>query len=330
MNSVTTTIRHNSPVVGIAFILAGVAAISVNDVLIKALSGNYPLHELVFTRSAIGLLVSLVIVQFEGGFRILKDGWSSLHVVRGLIIVISNMAFFAALASLELAETTAIFFVAPLLITLLSIPMLGERVGVARMSAVAVGFVGVLVMLRPWPGGVSGPGLFILSLPLVAAALYALNQVMTRMLGTRTKASAMSAYVQVIFIFVSLGFYVIAGDGRFAEGSTSPSIIFLLRAWIMPEGTDVWLFILLGINSAVVGYCLAQAYRMADAATVAPFEYVGLPLAVLWGWFLWSEWPDLPSWIGMTLIAGSGLFIFLREKQLRKRLASAQPSRPRF
>jgi len=313
---------HNWPAAGIAFVLVGMIAISVNDMLIKQLSGGYPLHQIVFTRSAIGLLFGLTLVQLEGGWTILKTRQPLLHVLRGLMVVISNMSFFVALAVIPLADATALFFAAPLFITVLSIPILGEKVGPLRIGAVLVGFAGVLIMQRPWASSASlQADRIVLVLPVVAALTYALMQLMTRKLGAASKASALSIYIQAMFVFVSLGFWLVAGDGRYAQGSDNASIQFLLRAWVWPASGDWQLLIGLGLNSAIIGYCLAQAYRLSDAATVAPFEYVGLPLAVFWGWLLWAELPDPEVWIGMALIMGSGLFVFLRERQKARKVA---------
>ncbi len=307
--------RPRQSAAGIGFILLGMLAISVNDMLIKWLSGDYPLHQMVFIRSAIGILFSLLIVHFEGGWQILKPRRPWLHLLRGLLIVTSNMTYFAALAVLPLAEATALFFVAPLFITLLSIPVLREKVGIWRLSAVALGFVGVVIMQRPWqsPDEIDVDR-FILVLPLISALTYACNQILTRHLGVQAKASAMAIYIQASFIAVSLGFYLVAGDGGFASGVDNASLVFLLRAWTMPSGYDAWLFVALGFNSAIIGYSLAQAYRLADAATVAPFEYAGLPLAILWGWLIWNELPVAEVWIGISLIVASGLFVFFRER----------------
>lgn len=308
---------------GIICIVAGVFCISINDMLIKQLSGGYPLHELVLTRSAIGLVFSLIILQFEGGFSMLKTKTPWLHLIRCLMIVISNMTYFVALAAMPLAEATALFFAAPLFITLLSIPMLREKVGPLRIGAVIVGFIGVIIMQRPWEGsGDLSVSRWVLLLPVIAALTYAINQVMTRKLGASSKASALSTYIQVTFIVVCIGFYLVAGDGRFAEGSDNPSIIFLFRAWVWPEPEDLWVFIALGLNVAVIGYTLSQAYRLADAATVAPFEYIGLPLAVFWGWVIWAELPVFEVWIGIALIVASGLFVFLRERHKARLVAS--------
>ncbi len=313
------------PAAGIVFILVGMLAISVNDMLIKQLSDGYPLHEVVFARSAIGILFSLALVQAEGGWSVLRTRQPLLHMARGLMVVIANMTYFLALAVLPLADATALFFAAPLFITLLSIPVLGEKVGLMRMGAVLVGFAGVVIMQRPWQGsGELEVSRLVLLLPVLSALAYAIMQLMTRKLGATTKASALAVYIQGMFVLVSLGFWAAAGDGRFAEGTDNASLQFLLRAWIWPRDGD-WIYLLgLGLNAAIVGYCLSQAYRIADAATVAPFEYAGLPLAVFWGWAIWGDLPAWEVWLGMALIMGAGLFVFLREQQKARRIARAE------
>jgi len=321
----TAAPRLQNASAGIVFVLVGVLAISVNDLLIKFLSGGYPLHQMVFTRSAIAICFSLVLVQIEGGWHILRTRTPGLHALRGVLIVIANMSFFAALAVLPLAEATAVFFVAPLMITLLSIPLLGEKVGPLRIGAVMVGLIGVVVITRPWQGEAGrevSPLIYLL--PVAAALTYALNQVLTRKLGVAAKASALAVYIQGMFLVVSLLFWVVAGDGRFAAGLENQSLIFLLRAWAWPEGRDLWLFVALGLDSAVVGYCLSAAYRAADAATVAPFEYVGLPMAIFWGWVVWGELPEPVVAVGIALILGAGLFVFLRERRKKRHPVSTR------
>ncbi len=331
MSHPTALAQSNNPAAGIAFILVGMCAISVNDMLIKQLSGDYPLHQMVFVRSFIGICFSLILVQMEGGFAILKTKRPYLHALRGILIVISNLSYFTAFAVISLAEATALFFIAPLLITLLSIPLLGEKVGPLRLGAVAVGFCGVILMLRPWESGTEREvHMVILLLPVLGAFTYALNQILTRKLGASSKASAMAVYIQAMFIVVSLGFYFTVGDGRFTDGTTNESVRFLLRAWVWPEGTDTHLMIGLGLNSAIIGYALAQAYRLADAATIAPFEYIGLPLAVMWGWLLWNELPGLNVTAGIVLIMGAGLFVFVRERIKKRALVSTKRVHRRY
>ena len=323
-----SSIPQNRPGLAIMFVLIGVGAISINDMLIKQLSGGYPLHQIVFARSAIGIILSLGLVKLEGGWHLLKTDHVELHVFRGLLVVIANMAFFLALAALPLAEATALFFAAPLFITLLSIPILGEKVGVMRLSACAVGFIGVVIMQRPWAGDETlHASRLVLLLPVLAAITYALNQLMTRKLGVSAKASVLSLYIQAVFIVVSVGFFLVAGDGRFVDASSAPSLQFLLRAWVWPAPGDEWVFLALGFNAAIIGYCLSQAYRIADAATVAPFEYIGLPLAVFWGFIIFGDLPSWEVWVGISLILAAGLFVFLRERQKAKHITKGHAIR---
>jgi len=310
----------------ILFILLGMLCISVNDMGIKFLSGDYPLHQMVFVRSAIGVAISLLILRAEGGWRLLRTERPLLHALRAGLIVVANMTFFAALAVMPLGAATALFFVAPLFITLLAIPVLGEPVGRHRMAAIAVGLLGVGVMMAPgvdW-GDIGRASLL---LPVAAAACYAGMQVLTRKLGARSAASAMAIYIQSAFLVVSVGFFLVAGDGRYAEGVTHPAGIFLLRAWVWPASGDWWLFGLLGLMSAMIGYCLSMAYKHGTASVVASYEYVALPLAIFWGWAIFGEVPRPVVWLGIALIAGAGLYVFARERAQNRALASARPIR---
>lgn len=301
----------------IGLILMAMFFISINDMMIKALSDGYPLHQMVFIRSAIGICIALMILRMEGGFHLLKTTQPGLHLVRALLIVFANMTFFAALAVMPLATATAIFFVAPLFITLLSIPILGEKVGPRRLGAVIVGFLGVVVMTQPWSDADAGAaGGWTLALPILAALGYAGMNVLTRKLGVKSSAAAMAIYIQGAFLCVGGIFFLVAGDGRFAERVEHDSLIFLLRAWTWPATEDVWMFVLIGVLGGGIGYAISQAYRTGAPATVAPFEYAALPMAIFWGWVVFGEVPSAAVWVGIVLIASAGLYVFWRERQV--------------
>ena len=165
----------------IVFILAAMLCITVNDTLIKFLSDGYPLHQMVFVRSVIGIAATSALLRMEGGLRLLRTSRPGLHAVRAGLIVVANMTFFAALSIMPLGAATALFFVAPLFITVLAIPVLGEPVGLPRIVAIVVGLGGVGVMMAP---GVDWGGIprWNLLLPVAAAACYAGMQVLTRKL----------------------------------------------------------------------------------------------------------------------------------------------------
>lgn len=299
----------------ILFIVLGMFFISVNDMVIKRFSGEYPLHQMVFLRSAIGMFFTLILIRLEGGWRILKTDQPGLHALRAVMVFASNMTYFAALAVLPLPDATALFFIAPIMITVLSIPILGERVGPRRWGAVIVGFCGTLIMVRAQGSTRGDISIWIYLLPILAAFFYATMQVLTRKLA-KTKASAMAFYIQITFVLFCGISRLIVGNGQFVDSVQHPSLVFLLRAWIVPTAADMSYFVLIGILATGVGYCLSQAYRSAPAATVAPFEYVLLPMSIVWGWVIFADWPGLPVWFGSATIIAAGLYVIWREHKL--------------
>ncbi len=302
--------RRDNTLLGILCVMTGMATGSLMDATIKSLSGGYPLHEIVMARSVVAIFLTIFIVHLEGGLSMLVTKRPFVHLTRGLLIVVANMTFYMSISFMPLAEATALFFVSPLIITALSVPFLGEKVGWRRWFGIIVGFFGVIIMIRP---GVNTISIYSF-LPIIAASAYALTQITTRRLGVTEKASVMSFYISLTFIVVAGCFWWFIGDGSLS-GQYDPKMDFLFRAWKMPDSGDAMLMVFVGILVAIVGYMLSQAYRIADASIVAPFEYVTLPLALLWGYLFWGEIPDIQAAIGMLLIVGSGLYIFLREKR---------------
>lgn len=302
--------RSRRTVLGILCVAGAVAVLSASDSIIKWLSPKYALHEIMLLRTCVALLVTMVFVQLEGGVRILLTHKLGLHVLRGFLLVVANMCFFLALATMPFADAVAIFFVAPLFISALSQPVLGERVGFVQWLAVVAGLVGVIIMLRPGFGVVAIESF----LPLMAAFAYACLQMLTRLIGVTDKAATLSFYIQVVFLFVSLAVGLAIGDGRFS-GSQNATLDFLLRAWVWPSQADLLLLALCGLLVAFGGYLLSQAYRIAEAAVISPFEYVGLPFAVFWGYQLWGDWPDAYTLIGSVFIVGGGLVVFYHESR---------------
>ncbi len=302
--------------------LAGMALLSAQDAVIKWLSGDYPLHQIILGRATIAVVLTLIMVRLEGGWSLLRSRRLGLHLARGLLLVVANISYFLALATMPLAEAIAIFFVAPLFITALSVPFLGERVGPRRWLAVLAGLCGVVVMLRPGEGAINPVAL----LPVLAAFCYASMQILTRRLGVTDKASAMAFYVQLTFVVISGATGLAIGDGRFA-GTGEPSLEFLFRAWVWPGREDALLILLCGVLIAAA-YLLSQAYRIAEATVVAPFEYIAVPLSATWGILLFGDWPDLTAVFGIVLIVGGGLIVFAREASLGRLLAARRPLPP--
>ena len=312
-----------APVLAALSAAIAVTCFSLNDMLIKFLSGDYALHQIVLIRSIIGLTILLaVFIPFSGSFAVLKTQRVGVHLMRGGCVVFANLTFFLGLSVLPLAEATAIFFISPFLISLFSILFLKEKVGLHRWSALAMGLIGIVIILRP---GTEAFKLVAL-LPIAAAFGYAMLHILTRHIGKTESALTMSFYIQVTFVLICAGFGLVAGDGQFAQPE-SLALDFLFREWGAVAGNDMPIFLVIGCASAFGGFFISQAYRMAEAAYIAPFEYIAMPLSIIWGLVIFGEKPSLTVLIGIALIIASGLYVIWREAVK----ASAKPvAVPRF
>ncbi|UWQ83198.1 DMT family transporter [Leisingera caerulea] len=300
---------------------AGIA-FSVIDMIFKFLSGDYPLYEVVLFRSVIAVAIMLaIIVPLEGGYHLLRTHQPKLHLARCLVVFFANIFFFTGVAILPLAEAVAIAFATPLIVTALSALFLGERPGPWRWGAVVAGFLGVLIIMRPGPGTFQPAAL----LPFLGACGYATLHVLTRRAGGTEAGATLAFYPMMGFLILSALAGLAFGDGRFASGD-SPAFDFLLRAWIWPNPQDWPYLIGAGLAGSIGGYLVSQAYRMNEAALAAPFEYIAMPMSVLWGVLIFNEWPGLPVWLGSALIIASGLVSVWRET---RRSRPAPRPRPR-
>lgn len=285
------------------------ACFSTNDMAIKFLSGDFALHQVIFMRAVLSLaILSVVAVPLAGGLAALRTRRPGMHLLRCFFLLSANTLFFMGLAEMPLADVTALFFFGPLVIAALSFTVLGERVGPWRWAAVGIGLAGVMVMLRPGGESFQLAALF----PLGAAACYAAVSLVTRRIGGTERAITMALYTHLAFLATGALAGLMLGDGRFA-GQGSASLEFLLRAWAWPAPTDVPVLLLIGLASAGGALLSSQAYRIAEPGLAAPFEYVALPLAVLWGVIVFGEFPDAVAWAGMALIAAGGLLLIWRE-----------------
>lgn len=293
---------------GILLAAGGSLIFSLNDLAIKLLSDSYALHQIILIRAVVAMGFILLVLGFSAqGFRQIATRLPATHLLRVAIIMVSNVTFFVGLAKMPLADAVAVAYVSPIIITLLSIVVLGEKVGPRRWAAVIVGMVGVIVMLRPGAGVIQPAAILVL----ISAALYASGNLLARKMGSTESAMTMGFYVQVGFIVVSLAMGLWAGDGRLqAEGSLWE---FLFRPWFWPPMADWPLFLLTGLSVGIGGLMVTQAYRTVEAGLIAPFEYVGMPAAILWGLVIFGTLPDATGWIGIALICGSGLYVIWRE-----------------
>ncbi len=305
----TTTTIQRSNLAGALCALIAAMCFSLNDVGIKFLSDQYALHQIVFFRAITGLITFLaVIMPLSGGWQLVRTRRIGWHLLRGFCVVSANSFLFLGLAVMPIADAVAIFFVSPLLIALMSIVFLGETVGPRRWVAIIVGFIGVMVIVKPGTSAFQLASLF----PIAAACLYGVMHIVARRIGTTESAATMTFYIVVSFIVVSAIIGLAVGDGRY-YGQFHPAFDFLLRPWVPVDLADAPILIMLGVSGVLGGYLISQAYRIAEAAFAAPFEYVSMPMAIIWGITVFGTFPDRTAWIGIALILGSGLYLVWRE-----------------
>ena len=215
----------------------------------------------------------------------------SLHLLRGVLGIMMMGGFVYALRTLPLSTAYSIFFVAPLMITALSVPFLGEQVGPRRWTAIAVGLVGVLVVLRPTGEGMlSLAGLAVL----VAAFGYSVSAITVRMLARTDSTQAMMVW---LLVFMALG----------AGALAAPD-------WVPIRAGDAWLIAGIGVAGALGQYTITEAFRLGEASLIAPLEYTALVWGVLLDSTLWGVLPDAVTWIGAAIIVASGLYLLRRER----------------
>jgi drug/metabolite transporter (DMT)-like permease len=302
---------------GILFAIGGTLIFSVNDVSIKFLSGGYALHQVILIRALVAMTFILAVIHWsDRGWAQIATSRPKAHLLRVGIVMVSNVTYFTGLAVMPLADAVAVAYVSPIVITLLSILFLGERVGPRRWAAVIIGMLGVIVMLRPGAGVIQPAALLVL----FSAVLYAAGNLLARHMGGTESAMTLSFYVQLGFIFISLAMGLTVGDGHLAEDDGIWA--FLFRPWIWPPLADWPIFLATGLSVGIGGMMVTQAYRTTEAGLIAPFEYVGMPLAIFWGLVVFGTFPDAIAWVGIALICGSGLYVIWRET-VRKRESDA-------
>ena len=292
----------------VAIMACGKLLFAIQDAIIKEMSGAYPVHQIMTIRGLVAIPLLLLLIHFSGGLGTLRHHRPLLHLVRGALMLTAFMCFYVALAGTALTTATALFFTAPFFITLMSIPLLGERVGLRRFAGIGVGFGGVLLVLRPEAGSFGWYDL----LPVAAAFFYACCQLMIRVARMTAPPAVMSLYASVAFVVLgSLGGALLANHGAAPDAGAGTQ--FLLRAWSLPDAGDALLLMLTGLTSALGFMCTSNAYQREQASRISPFEYVMIVWVILLSYLIWSEVPDAQTLLGVAMIIGSGIYVIRRE-----------------
>lgn len=300
----TATGTEGSPVAGIAFMCAGVFCLTINDVFAKWLGALYPIPEVAFLRMLFALPFIVAAALMFGGPRSLLTRRPLAQVGRGLLAAVATLTFYLSLTLLPLAEATAIAFTAPLFVTVLAIPLLGERPGPVQWLVTCVGFIGVLLIVRP------GGATFTLAalVPLGTAMAYALLMLTARMLGRSETIWATMLYATVIPLAIT--------------GALLPWY------WQAPSLEHLPYFVVLGLSGGLAMTLITQGFRIGIASVVAPFDYTGLVWATAFGWIIWGEIPARLSILGGVIIGVCGVYLAYIQARDGRRRRAAEPLHP--
>lgn len=273
----------------------GVTTFAVMDALGKQLAEEMDVLQVIWGRYVFALPVLLVLAPPHTWPRLLRRSRPVLQVARALMPLAAGITIVLALRTMPLADATVISFVAPLLVTALSIPLLGEKVGWHRWGAVVVGFIGVVVIARPGAGAFQWAAL----LPLGTALSSALYQIGTKVLSATVHALSTLLYT------MGVGFLL--------------STLALPFVWQAPT-TEAWLLMAVsGLFNAIGHYAIIRAFAGAPASTLAPFIYTQIVCAAILGYLMFDEVPDAVTWLGTAIVVASGLYVLHREREVARR-----------
>lgn len=295
-------IRTENAPLGIVLMLVSVFIFSILNLLVKLTAERYPLAEVTFFRNLLALVPVGIAVAMSGGLTSLRTRLPLGHLWRSVIGLTAMSLMFWSFHLLPLGTAIAFNFTSPLFLTALSVPLLGERVGLFRWMAVAVGFGGTLIMLRP-TGDVFEMGTLV---ALGAAVCQSLAMVTIRQLS-RTEPPT-----TIVFYFTLITTLLCALAQPFV--------------WVTPQGWDWLLLAGCGLTGGVAQLFMTRAYALAPAAVIAPFNYAALLFALLFGWLFWDEIPDVWTLVGAAVVAASGLYILHRETVRRSAVTTSSAS----
>ncbi len=296
----------NTITAGIANLGVATLLFSSMDALVKWLSADYSVWQLMFFRAVFALLPLALVIHRSGGLATLKTKHPFAHAIRSAIGIAAMGLFFLAYATMPLADAIAIGFTGPLFLTILSVPLLGERVGPRRWGAVIVGFLGVLLIARPGAGAFGWTAL----LPLGGALGFALAMICVRRMS-RTESNA------------AIVFY-------FSAACAAVSGLALPFVWVTPDLEGLLGLVAIGVVGGTAQLFMTQAFRLTPARVVAPFEYTKIIPAIGFGMVLFADMPDSWTLAGAGVVIACGLYILHRETVRRAEAkGEAAPARPR-
>ena len=289
LSPTTTAAGRSVALAGIGFMLVAVFLFALNSAAGKWLVAKYPVGEFMLIRSSFTLLFLSPFIWHAGRSAFANAPRPGLQILRVVFAAVEVAMFFWAVSYLPLADTTTFYLAGPIYVTALSVLLLRERVGWRRWTAVLIGFIGVVIALRPSSSSFTLPALIALS----GSIIYALVMITTRALRATNDIMLMTTY----FI-----------------GAVAFGIATVPFGWVTPSVFDLLCLAGVGFANIVAQFCVIRSLKLASASVVVPYQYTLIVWSVVFGWLMFAELPDAYTIVGAVIIVAAGLYIFWREQ----------------
>jgi len=314
--------RENNNSRGIILILLAMMVFSIQDGIMKHIFSFVSLYEVYLIRTLISFVLILLFLKLTKKKIVFKTQYPLLTFCRVILFFFGFSSFYISLSVLPLGFATALFFVTPFLITIFAHFFLKEEIGIRRLSAVIVGFIGVYITLNPDFNNFN----YLSLLPIMCAFCYSLSMIIIRKTSDKDSVYTQTFTFYFGAIIFSIIFYFIIGDGQY-NTSNHPASQFIFREWFVDLKSSILFMVTTGVTATAAFLLLFTAYRIASPAVVSPFEYSILLWSPLIGWIYFNEIPSLNTVIGILIIVSSGIYIFIREKAQDQSIATDKPLR---
>ena len=314
-------IKENNSL-AIFYIIAGMTVFSVQDTLVRVLSSEVSILQIMFLRSMIGLAILFLFLKIIKIPIIFSSQYPLLTVIRSILFMFAFLFYYIGLAYLPYAVTTALFFTTPFFITILSKIFLKETVGLIRLLTIIFGFLGVVIIANPT---IDSFNIFMI-FPILCALGYSSSMIIIKMTSDKDSVYSQTFHVYLAtLLFAPLVTYL--GDSFNVTRGNNEILDFVFRSWVLSSYTQYFLIFIVGA-CVVAGFLLIfNAYRVGKPFVIAPFEYTILLWSIFYGWLIWDESVTLRSWLGMAMIVSAGIFLFYREKINDQEITTDQPLR---
>ena len=306
----------------IFYIIAGMTVFSVQDTLVRILSSEVSILQIMFLRSIVGLSVLFLILKIKKIPIIFSSQYPLLTIIRSILFMFAFLFYYIGLAYLPYAVTTALFFTTPFFITILSKIFLKENIGLIRLLTIIFGFIGVVIIANPTFDSFN----IFMIFPILCAFGYSASMIIIKITSDKDSVYSQTFHVYLAtLLFAPLVTYI--GSSFDASSADNQVLNFVFRSWELNLYTQYFLIFVVGV-CVVAGFLLIfNAYRVVKPFVIAPFEYTILLWSIFYGWLIWDEKVTIQSWVGMAMIVAAGIYLFYRERVNEQEITMDQPLR---